>query len=140
MREPRAPVREWSAGDPVAQSFTFAESPICNRPGMICSFRKQIHWLAAGLQLRTVRSMRLATRILGWLLVIGGLVIWLGTGRHTGWTQTSVTRMEKDPVTEIEAPIIEKRFVAGVDFLGATVLPGVVLVGLSFLHRRKPLT
>ena len=84
--------------------------------------------------------MRFALRLLGLTLVIGGLAAWLITGRHTGWSQTNVTRMEKDPVTEIEAPIMEKRFVAGVDFLGATVLPGLVLLGGSFLRRKKSLT
>jgi hypothetical protein len=42
-----------------------------------------------------------------------------------------------DEVTGIEGVTYEKRFVPGVDFLGAAFLCASILAGLSFLYRAK---
>src|SRR6185369_7678315 len=50
-------------------------------------------------------------RILQWFaLCLAAAVVtgWLALGANRGWTKTSVTRWQKDPVTEIEGPIVEK--------------------------------
>ncbi|MDB6125638.1 MAG: hypothetical protein JWQ71_4631 [Pedosphaera sp.] len=54
-----------------------------------------------------------------------------------GFTKTSVAHIEKDPVTEIETPRYEKRFVPGVDFLAAGLGLAAVLAAGSFLFRKK---
>ena len=81
--------------------------------------------------------MRKALRILALLVAVAGLAGWIAGGRHTGWTKTSVTHMEKDPVTEIEFPVIEKKFVPGVELLGAVLISAGVLFAVSFLARKK---
>lgn len=45
--------------------------------------------------------------------------------------------MELDPITEIEYPVIEERFVPGVDFLGGAFLCAVVLFGISFAFGKR---
>lgn len=68
------------------------------------------------------------------LLTIG---VWLTTGAHRGWTKTSVTVIEIEPVTGLENPVQKKQFVMGVELLGAGLASAVALVGLSFLFKRK---
>lgn len=86
--------------------------------------------------------MKKALQVLAALVAIGVLAIWLGTGAHRGWTKTSVPRMTLDEVTGIESPTYEKRFVAGVDFLGAGTLAAGVLAAVSLFFRKqtKPTT
>lgn len=71
------------------------------------------------------------------LLGVGGE--WAMNGRK-GWTHNSETHFVTDPVTGIAGPVEEKKFVPGVDFLGAGVLCAGVLGGASFLFsgKRKP--
>jgi hypothetical protein len=57
---------------------------------------------------------------------------WLALGANRGWTKTTVTRWQKDPVTEIEGPVIERKFVPGVDLL-AVCLGGAVALLLASL-------
>ena len=82
--------------------------------------------------------MRQILRILALLLTAGAIVVWLVTGAKIGWTTTQKEVRTLDPVTEIEGISYEKKFTAGVDFLGAAFLGGGVLAGLSFLFRPKP--
>lgn len=73
-------------------------------------------------------------------LALGSLVWWLGTGAHRGWTKTSVPTTIVDPVTGIEGIEYEKRFVPGLDALGAALLGAGVLAGVScFVTKRKRL-
>jgi hypothetical protein len=72
--------------------------------------------------------------------ILIGLVVtafWFFGGANTGWTKNSVLHLEKDPVTEIEKPVYERRFVPGINFLGGGVAVAVFLGGSSFLFRRK---
>ncbi len=72
---------------------------------------------------------------LGLALLASG--IWLATGAHRGWTRTSVPKNTVDEVTGIESVTYENRFVAGVDFLGASWLGAGALTGLSFFFRKE---
>jgi hypothetical protein len=42
-----------------------------------------------------------------------------------------------DPVTDIEYPVKDMRFVPGVDFLGLSALVAVLLFSTSFMFRRR---
>lgn len=73
--------------------------------------------------------LRIATLIF-WLAL---MVWWAALGMNTGWTKTSVSTMETDPVTGIEYPVWKKQFVPGVDLLFAGTGCAAALLGLSFL-------
>ena len=73
-------------------------------------------------------------------VVVGG---WLALGANRGWTKTTVTRWQKDPVTEIDGPVVEKKFVPGIDLL-AVCLTGALLLFIASLFvsktKNKPVT
>jgi len=68
-------------------------------------------------------------------LAIAALVVafWLLSGADRGWTKTSVTIQKTDEVTGLEYPVIENRFVPGVEFLALGTLAGLALSALTFL-------
>ncbi|MBI3849315.1 MAG: hypothetical protein HY298_03335 [Verrucomicrobia bacterium] len=77
-------------------------------------------------------------RVLALALLVGAVGVWLATGASRGWTKTSVPIDKTDEVTGITNPEYQKRFVAGVDFLGTALLGAGVLMAASFLFRNKP--
>jgi len=79
-------------------------------------------------------------RILALLLALAAAATWLATGGNRGWTKTSVPKTTVDEVTGLEAVSYERRFVAGLDFLGAAWLGASLLAGSSFLFRNKQTT
>jgi hypothetical protein len=81
--------------------------------------------------------MRIAARLVALVLMIGALVFWGSAGANRGWTKTSVPVRAMDEITGIEAITYEKRFVPGVDFLGAAGLGAVGLTAVSFLFRKR---
>jgi hypothetical protein len=74
--------------------------------------------------------------LLALVVAVGGLGVWFATGAHRGWSQTSVQTMQLDEITGIETPVYEDRFVAGVDFLGATLLGAGALAASSLFFRK----
>ncbi len=80
--------------------------------------------------------MKRTLQLLAALVLVAGLGLWLATGANRGWTKTSVPTKSVDEITGIEAITYEKRFVPGVDFLGATLLGAAALAGASFLFRK----
>jgi Na+/proline symporter len=79
------------------------------------------------------RNLRLAALVLGAACV----AIWLALGANRGWTRTTKTETKKDPVTEIDFPVITKQFSPGVDALGVGLLFAAALAGLSFAFKTK---
>lgn len=77
-------------------------------------------------------------RILALVLAATAAVIWLATGGNRGWTKTSVPTKAVDEVTGLESITYERRFVPGVDFLGAALLGAALLAAGSFLFRQHP--
>jgi len=78
--------------------------------------------------------------ILRWLalaLIVTAVGLWLATGASRGWTKTSVPVKTTDEITGIEGVSYQKKFVPGVDFLGAAVTGAGILAGASFLFRNK---
>jgi len=64
------------------------------------------------------------------------VVGWLGFGENRIWTQTTVTRWQKDPVTEIDGPVVEKKFVPGLDLV-AVCLTGALALFIASLFVSK---
>ena len=73
-------------------------------------------------------------------LVLAAVVVagWLALGANRGWTKTTVTRWQKDPVTEIDGPVVEKRFVPGIDLLSVCLTGALALFVVSlFVSKTK---
>ena len=72
------------------------------------------------------------------LLLLGAaLAVWLATGANRGWTKTSVPVKRTDEVTGITVDDYQKRFVPGIDFLGAALLGSGLLAVASFLFHDR---
>jgi hypothetical protein len=84
--------------------------------------------------------MKKALRILAVLVLLAAGTTWLVTGANRGWTKTSVMVKTADPVTGIDGISYEKKFIAGMDFLGAAFGGAVLLAGASFFFRNKKTT
>lgn len=66
-----------------------------------------------------------------------GVAFWFFGGPNRGWTKTSVRVEQLEEVTGLKKVTWEKRFVPGVDFLGATLLLAGACGGASFFFRKK---
>jgi len=82
---------------------------------------------------RTTRSLRLAAL----LVLLGGLGTWFATGRHLGWTQTSVVSLQRDEITGIEYPVRQPGFIAGVDVPAAATALALTLAALGWSLQRR---
>ena len=67
-----------------------------------------------------------------------GLGLWLATGAHRGWTQTSVVEMKRDEITGLDYPVRRAAFVAGVEIPALALVVAAGLFGASQLARRSP--
>jgi len=81
--------------------------------------------------------MKKTCRVIALLLVVAAAGFWLATGANRGWTKTNVPKKTLDEVTGIEGITYEKKFVPGIDFLGAAAVGAGILIGASFLLRNK---
>ena len=79
-------------------------------------------------------------RILALVLALAAGGTWLATGGNRGWTKTSAPVKTVDEITGLEAVNYERRFLPGLDFLGAALLGAALLAGGSFLLRNKQTT
>jgi len=77
-------------------------------------------------------------RVVALLLGLTSIALWLALGANRGWTKTTRTEMKKDPITEIDYPVIEKDFSPGVEALGAGLMISAAVAGLSFAFKPKP--
>ncbi len=82
--------------------------------------------------------MRTKLRVAALLLALIILAVWFFGGPNLGWTKTSVAHKVKDPVTELEVDVYEKRLVPGIDFLGAGLGVAGLLAVSSFFFRKRP--
>jgi hypothetical protein len=83
--------------------------------------------------------MKKILQLLAVLVLLAAGTTWLATGASRGWTKTSVMVKTLDPVTGIEGISYQKKFLPGVDFLGAAFGGAAMLAGAS-LFFRKPKT
>jgi hypothetical protein len=81
--------------------------------------------------------MKKILQLLAVLVLLAAGATWLATGANRGWTKTSVMVKTLDPVTEIEGITYEKKFLPGVDFLGAALVVAGALAGTSLFFRNK---
>ena len=84
--------------------------------------------------------MKKALRILAVLVLLAAGITWLATGATIGWTKTSAAVKTLDPVTGIEGISYQKKFIAGVDFLGGAAAVAGALAVASFFFRNKKQT
>ena len=81
--------------------------------------------------------MQKILRIVALIVALLALGVWLATGAHRGWTKTSVTVVEIEPVTGLENPVQKKQFVMGVELLGAGLATAAALAGASLFFKTK---
>ena len=81
--------------------------------------------------------MRRILQLLAVVLLLAAGTTWLATGANRGWTKTSVMVRTLDPVTGIDGITYDKKFLPGVDFLGASALAAGLLAGTSLFFRSK---
>jgi hypothetical protein len=81
--------------------------------------------------------MKTTVRIAALLTLIAVLSLWISTGAHRGWTQTSKVFVQRDEITDIDFPVRQKTFVAGVEILLAGAGLSAALFGTSFLVNRR---
>ena len=84
--------------------------------------------------------MKRTLQILAVLVLLATVGTWLATGASRGWTKTSVPVKTLDEVTGIEGISYQKKFLPGVDFLGAGAVGAIALGGASFLFRKQTKT
>ena len=83
--------------------------------------------------------MKKILRLLAVLVLLAAGATWVATGANRGWTKTSVMVRTLDPVTGIEGITYDKKFLPGVDFLGAALGGAALLAGTSFFFRKPKL-
>ncbi|MGO8839411.1 MAG: hypothetical protein ACLQAH_16815 [Limisphaerales bacterium] len=81
--------------------------------------------------------MKKPLRILAAMLLVGSILFWAASGANRGWTKTRIPQRITDETTGLEGIQWQRKFVPGVDFLGAAGLGAGVLAGISFLFRRN---
>jgi hypothetical protein len=80
---------------------------------------------------------KIVLRAIAAILILAAAGMWVAAGANRGWTKTSVPVRRTDEVTGITVDDYQKRFVPGIDFLGAALLGSGILAGASFLFRKK---
>jgi hypothetical protein len=80
---------------------------------------------------------RTVLRALALILVLAATGMWLAAGANEGWTKTSVPVKRTDEATGITVDDYQKRFVPGLDFLGAALFASGILAGASLLFPTK---
>ena len=81
--------------------------------------------------------MKQMLQIIAVLVLLAAGATWLATGANRGWTKTSVAVKTLDEVTGIEGITYQKKFLPGVDFLGAALGGAALLAGASLFFRNK---
>jgi hypothetical protein len=77
-------------------------------------------------------------RLLAATLLLAAFGYWAAAGANRGWTKNSVPKRTLDEVTGIEGVTYEKKFVPGVDFLGAAAgVAGVVALASLFFRNKN---
>lgn len=81
--------------------------------------------------------LSLALRLAAAATLLTVLGLWIATGAHRGWTQTSKVVLQHDEITGIDFPVREKTFVAGVEIVLAGAGFAAALAGTSLFTNRR---
>jgi len=81
--------------------------------------------------------MRTSLRLAALAVIVMSTALWFFAGPNLGWTKTSVPRLEKDKLIRQDDQGREKRFVPGIDFLGAALIAAGALLAGASLCRKK---
>lgn len=81
--------------------------------------------------------LRSSLRLAAVALLVAAAGFWAAKGAHRGWSMNQVPVKQTDEITGIEFVTYEKRFVPGIEFLGAGTGLAAGLFALSFLVQRK---
>ena len=81
--------------------------------------------------------MKRLLKIIALLIALATIAIWAAGGANCGWTKTSRAVKTVDEVTGIEGISYEKKFLPGLEFLGAGLLGAGILAGASIFIRSK---
>jgi len=81
--------------------------------------------------------MKRILRVIAVILVVGAIAFWAAAGANRGWTKTRIPKKIVDEVTGLEGIQWQNKFVPGVDFLGAALLGGGILAGISIFVPTK---
>ncbi len=81
--------------------------------------------------------MNRTLKIISLILLLATVGTWLFSGANRGWTKTSMAVKTLDDVTGIEGISYQKKFMPGLDFLGAGSLVALALGGSSFFFRKS---
>ena len=81
--------------------------------------------------------LSLALRVTAILALVAVLSLWVATGSHRGWTQTTKVIQQRDEITGIDYPVRVPGFVAGVEVLGGGLAVAAVLGGASLYTNRR---
>lgn len=84
-----------------------------------------------------VPAWRVLVRLFGGVGLLALYAYWAAAGSNPGWTKTQVPHTKTDEVTGISYVEYEKRFVPGIDLLAGGGAVGLLLIGATFLPRRK---
>jgi hypothetical protein len=87
--------------------------------------------------MKTATRLTLALRLAAVATLLAVLGVWIATGAHRGWTQTSRIVVQHDEITGIDFPVREKTFVAGVEVLLAGAGLAAALAGAGILTNRR---
>jgi hypothetical protein len=81
--------------------------------------------------------MRTKLRVTALLVVLVVIAWWFFAGHRLDINQDTGIHFVKDPITGIDAPVEEKRFIPGYEFLAEGLGIAVLLGVASFFFKRK---
>lgn len=87
--------------------------------------------------MHSTSRLTLTLRLASVSVLLAALAVWLSTGAHRGWTQTSRVVVQQDEITGIDYPVREKTFVAGVEFVAAGLGVSALLAGAGYVTSRR---
>ena len=87
--------------------------------------------------MNTATRLSFALRLTAAAALLTVLGLWVATGAHPGWTQTSKVVLQHDEITGIDFPVREKTFVAGIEIVLAGAGVSAALAGASYLTNRS---
>jgi hypothetical protein len=86
---------------------------------------------------QNIQIMRTKLRLAALVLALFVIGFWFIRGQNKGFTKNTVTTFVTDPVTGIQGPVEQKKFIPGVDFLGVGLGLAALQFGSSFIVRKN---